>query len=260
MPSGGPGERATDDGGPAVRCFLAGNPGPLTFDGTRSYVVGERLAAVIDPGPLLDRHLAALAAAVEPAGEVVVLVTHGHGDHAAGAGDLARRIGAEVWGPGAGRVVGDGQEFPTDCGPLVAVATPGHSRRHFCYHLPGQGAVFTGDVVLGEGDTTWVGEYRGGVADYLASLDRLDALAPRILYPGHGEPLRDGAEGVARFRRHRLTRIDQVRRAVARTGSTDARALARHVYGPLPPDLFGMAVSGVEGILDYLSGSGYAYP
>jgi glyoxylase-like metal-dependent hydrolase (beta-lactamase superfamily II) len=256
LSSGGRGEAKADGGSPPVRFFLAGNPGPLTFDGTRSYVVGERSAAVIDPGPVLDVHLAALVAAVEPADSVVVLVTHGHGDHAAGAGDLAERIGAEVWGPAAGRDLGDGQEFTTDRGELVTVSTPGHSRRHFCYHLPRHGAVFTGDLILGEGDTTWVGEYPGGVAEYLTSLDRLEALGARVLHPGHGEPIHDPAEAIARFRRHRLSRIDQVRRAIEQTGSTDARTLTRHVYGPLPPDLFDMAASGVEGILDYLSGSG----
>lgn len=238
------------------RSFLAGNPGPITFDGTRSYVVGEFTAAVIDPGPALDEHLAALAAAVRRARSVAVLVTHGHGDHAAGAGDLARRVGAEVWGPDAGRDLGDGQVFTTDGGDLVAVSTPGHSRRHFCFHLPGRGAVFTGDLVLGEGDTTWVGEYPGGVADYLASLDRLEALGARVLYPGHGEPLSDPAEAIGRFRSHRLSRIEQVRRAMEETGAGDARTLARHVYGALPPDLFEMAASGVRAILDYLSGSG----
>lgn len=239
-----------------VRSFLAGNPGPITFDGTRSYVVGEFTAAVIDPGPALEEHLAALAAAVRSARSVVVLVTHGHGDHAAGAGDLARRVGAEVWGPDAGRDLGDGQVFATDGGDLVAVSTPGHSRRHFCFHLPGRGAVFTGDLVLGEGDTTWVGEYPGGVADYLASLDRLEALGARVLHPGHGEPLSDPEEAIGRFRSHRLTRIEQVRRAMAETGTGDARTLARHVHGALPPDLFEMAASGVRAILDYLSGSG----
>lgn len=256
MPSGGLSEAGADGGLPGVRSFLAGNPGPLTFGGTRSYVVGNRVAAVIDPGPVLEGHLAALAAALEAAGSVVVLVTHGHGDHAGGAGTLARRIGAEVWGPDAGRDLVDGREFVTDCGPLVAVSTPGHSRRHFCFHLPGQGAVFTGDVMLGEGDTTWVGEYPGAVAEYLASLDRVEALGARVLYPGHGDPLRDPAAAISRFRRHRLLRIEQVRRALAETGADDAHTLTRHVYGTLPPDLFAMAASGVEAILDYLSGSG----
>ena len=244
-------------GGAPVRTFLAGNPGPFTLDGTRSYIVGERRAAVIDPGPPLEDHLGALAAALVAAETVVVLVTHSHDDHAAGAGELGRLVAAaEVRGGHAGRALDDGDVFATDAGDIVAVSTPGHSRRHFCFHLPGPGAVFTGDMILGEGDTTWVGEYRGGVAEYLDSLDRLEALDAAVLYPGHGDPLSDPAAAIARFRRHRLSRIDQVRRAVAATGATDVRALTRHVYGDLPPEIFDMAAAGVEGILDYLSTSG----
>lgn len=186
----------------------------------------------------------------------MVLVTHDHGDHAAGARELGRRVGAEVWGPGEAHDLHDGQAFATDAGTIVAISTPGHARRHFCFHIADPGAVFTGDMILGDGDTTWVGEYPGGVADYLASLDRLEALEATILYPGHGKPLRDPASAIARFRRHRLKRIDQVSRAITATGGTDVRTLTRHVYGDLPPDIFEMAASGVVGILDYLSGSG----
>ena len=242
--------------GAHIRSFLAPNPGPFTLGGTRSYIVGERWAAVIDPGPRLESHLRRLAAAVDSAESVVVLVTHGHGDHAAGAEELGRRIGAEAWGPGEERGISDGQVFATDAGDLVAVSTPGHARQHFCFHIPGRGALFTGDMILGEGDTTWVGEYAGGVADYLASLDRLEALEATIIYPGRGKPLAHPAAAIARFRRHRLKRIDQVRRAVAATGTSGVRTLTRHVYGDLPPDTFEMAASGVVGILDYLSGSG----
>ena len=212
--------------------------------------------AIIDPGPRVDSHLRQLAAAVDTAESVVVLVTHAHADHAAGAEELGRLIGAEVRGPGEEHDLGDGQAFATDAGSVVAVSTPGHSRQHFCFHLPQRGAVFTGDMILGEGDTTWVGEYPGGVGEYLASLDRLEALEASIFYPGHGDPLPDPAAAIARFRRHRLSRIDQVRRAISDTGSTDVRTLTRHVYGALPPQIFDMAASGVEGILDYLSGSG----
>lgn len=207
-------------------------------------------AAVIDPGPPDEAHLSALAEAVAGARRVVVLVTHDHADHAAGAGALARRTGARQADVDAVR---DGQVFPTSAGPLFAVSTPGHARRHFCFHLPSEKAVFTGDLVLGRGDTTWVGEYRGGVADYLASLDRLEALDARVFYPGHGDPVLDPKEAVGRFRRHRLDRIEQVRQALAQGGPCDPRSVTSRVYGPLPPHVFDMAVEGVEGILDYLS-------
>ena len=238
-----------------MRPFLAPNPGPFTLDGTRSYVVGGRRAAVIDPGPSLDAHLSVLTEAVEGAEEVVVLLTHAHGDHSEGSGELARRLGAEVAGPGSGREVADGEVFNTSAGDLVAVSTPGHARRHFCYHLPDAGAVFVGDLVLGTGNTTWIGEYPGGVADYLDSLARLEGLNASALYPGHGELIREPAEAIDRFRRHRLARIEEVRHAVAEVGDADAAALALCVYGPLPPGVREMAVSSVEAALDYLSGA-----
>ncbi|MDE2981767.1 MAG: MBL fold metallo-hydrolase [Gemmatimonadota bacterium] len=239
-----------------VRSFRADNPGRFTLDGTRSHVVGERRAAVIDPGPVLESHLGVLAEAVGDARDIVVLVTHAHADHAAGAEELARLTGAVVRGPGSGHDLRDGEAIATDGGDLFAVWTPGHARRHFCFHLPDEGAVFTGDLILGEGDTTWVGEYPGGVADYLASLDRVDALDARVLYPGHGDPLLDPADAIARFRNHRLARIDQVRHALAETGSADLDLLTERVYGELPSEVHDMAASGVGAILDYLASAG----
>ena len=258
--------RIADVAGP-VRCLLAPNPGTFTLDGTRTYLVGVDPVAVIDPGPADPGHLSALAAALEGVGQATVLPTHDHPDHASGAEELARRTGAALArlddskSGGASSAAGcpdrpgvrDGVAFDTSAGPLVAVFTPGHAKRHYCYHLPEHSAAFTGDLILGQGDTTWIGEYSGGVADYLASLDRLESLGTRVLYPGHGDPLTDPAGAVSRFRRHRLERIAQVRQALADGVPPDARAVVRHVYGPLPSGVFEMAVAGVEGMLEHLS-------
>lgn len=188
------------------------------------------------------------------ADQVVVLLTHAHADHSAGAAELAGTLGAEVLGPGGEREITDGQTFATSDGDLAAVSTPGHARRHFCFHLPRPGAVFVGDLILGEGDTTWVGEYPGAVAQYLASLDRLESLRPRVLHPAHGPDILDPPATVERFRRHRLSRIDMVQRALD-AGHTDPAAITRHVYGALPREVRAMAVASVEAILDYLSGA-----
>ncbi len=236
----------------SVRSFLAPNPGPLTQSGTRTYVTGGASAAIIDPGPAIESHLVALAGAVAGARSVTILLTHAHSDHSAGAASLARAVGAEVHGPGGDLAIEDGQRFATSDGNLVAVSTPGHARRHFCFHLTSNDSVFVGDLILGEGDTTWVGEYSGAVAHYLRSLDRVEALAPRVLHPAHGPTIRDPAETIARYRNHRLARIDMVRRALAE-GHTGAAAITRRVYGELPPRIHGMAVTGVEAMLDYLS-------
>lgn len=216
---------------------------------------GERQAAVVDPGPADEAHLAALARAVEGVPEVVILLTHAHADHAAGADALSQALGGvRVVGPGSRAALEDGEEIETAAGPLTAVSTPGHAKRHFCFHLPAAAAVFSGDLILGQGDTTWIGEYPGAVADYLASLARLAALAARVLYPGHGPPVRRPAEAVARFRQHRLDRIDQVRAAVEAGVDPAPETLAAHVYGPLAPEVFSMACRTVTSALDYLSG------
>lgn len=262
---------------------MAPNPGSFTFDGTRTYLVGRDPVAVVDPGPADPDHVSALAAALEGAERATILTTHDHPDHASGAEDLARRTGArrarldgasparpadarssepadasDDGRPPASETrarlqVRDGAAFDTSAGTLVAVFTPGHARRHYCYHLPDHGVAFTGDLILGEGDTTWIGEYPGGVADYLTSLERLESLGARVLCPGHGDPLLDAAGAVSRFRRHRLERIAQVRQALADGVPPDARKVVRRVYGPLPHGLFEMAAAGVEGMLEHLS-------
>ena len=142
----------------------------------------------------------------------------------------------------------------TSDGELVAVSTPGHARRHFCFHLPRTGEAFAGDLILGEGDTTWVGEYPGAVAQYLASLDRLEALRPRVIHPAHGPDILDPAAAIERFRRHRLSRIEMVRSALE-AGHKDPAAITRAVYGALPREVRAMALASVEAILDYLSGA-----
>lgn len=235
-----------------MRSFLAPNPGPVTLDGTRSYVVGEDPAAIIDPGPALEPHLSAVAGAVRGASEVVILLTHDHPDHAAGAERLAELTGGRIHGPGSGREIADGRAFDTSAGVLVALSTPGHSVHHFCFHQPDTAAVFVGDLMLGTGDTTWIGEYPGGVADYLASLDRLEALDARTLHPAHGPAIGNAAAAIRRFRRHRLSRIEQVRGALAR-GCADPHEITRQVYGAMPPPVRGMAESGVAAMLAYLS-------
>ena len=234
-----------------MRFLLAPNPGPLTLDGTRTHIVGDDPAAVIDPGPQIASHLTALARVLDRASRVVILLTHDHADHAAGAEELAALTNAAVHGPGA-REIEDGETFDTSAGPLIAVSTPGHSRRHFSFHHPESAAVFVGDLLIGTGNTTWVGEYPGGVADYLDSLDRLEGLGATTLYPAHGPPIRNAAAAIRRFRRHRLSRIAQVRRASAR-GCSEPAEITRQVYGPLPPPLRAMAEAGVAAMLDYLS-------
>lgn len=244
--------RGTPDG---LRWIDADNAGPFTLEGTRSHIVGRRRAAVVDPGPAIDRHVDALARELERGGaeQVVVLVTHAHGDHTGAAAALAARIDAPVmgaWGAGAGegggsgagpppglrfRALTEGERVRTDVGDLVAVSTPGHAREHVALHWPDAGAAFVGDLLLGTGDTTWVGEYPGCVADYLESLDRVDALAARLLLPAHGPPILDPAARIERYRTHRLHRIARVRLALADRPDAALDDLLAGVYGGAVP-------------------------
>jgi len=199
--------------GPHV--FQAGNVGPFTLEGTRSYLVGRSSIALIDPGPADGAHSAVLLEALLGASEGVLLATHNHPDHVEAGPELSRRTGLPLRGPfpSGGLPLCEGDRITTDQGELVVVETPGHAREHFAFLDPARGDLFVGDLLLGQGDTTWVGEYRGCVAEYLSSLQRIAELGARVLHPGHGPPLLNPVEAIERFRRHRLERIEAVWRA-----------------------------------------------
>lgn len=241
------------------RVVTASNPGPFTLDGTRTYLVGRDVAAVIDPGPDDPGHLRALRAAVAGARRVTVLVTHDHADHSGCARALADALDASLLGPcrDADGPLADGAAVETDQGDLVAVETPGHCAEHLCFNWPRGRALFAGDLVLGEGSTTWVGEYRGCVRDYLASLERVEALTPRVIYPAHGPPLEDVPGTLAAYREHRLARIGQAGLAQREhLGATPAQ-LVTTIYGDeLPPRLREAAEASIAAMLDYLAGEG----
>jgi len=243
-----------------LRSVLADNPGPFTLDGTRTFVVGERRAAVIDPGPDVEAHVRAVLRLVEGADEVVILLTHGHPDHAAGAARLARLLGAPVVGAGpVERALADGEAVSTDLGDLVALHTPGHDPDHLCFHWPERAALFAGDLVLGQGDTTWVAGYPGCVADYLASLARLRTLGIRRIHPTHGPPIDDVEARLQRFEQHRRARIAQVEAVLAAHPDATRREILEHVYGEtVPPGLEAAALESLGAVLDYQGEGGRA--
>lgn len=204
-------------------------------------MVGVKQVAVIDPGPDLDEHVGRLVSELAGAEGVAVVLTHGHADHAAAARRLAERLGTEVWGPSGISVVDneleDGEEVPTDEGHLVALHTAGHARHHVSFHWPDYRALFAGDLLLGEGDTTWVGEYPGCVADYLTSLNRLRRLELEVIYPAHGDPLTDPMEAINRFEGHRRNRIEQMGMMLARHPGATVDQLLSMMHGYKLPEL-----------------------
>lgn len=222
----------------------------MTLDGTRTYVIGQTRVAVIDPGPLLKEHLTAVANAVGSGASVSVLLTHGHPDHSESAGQLAERLQvsvSDVW---------DGYVFDTDAGPLEAIATPGHTPDHFSFLLREQGAVFCGDLMMGGMDTALVAPPEGNLQHYLQSLERVRALAPRVIYPAHGEPFHDASAALDRYVHHRMERVVQVLTALRR-GPQTADALVDRIYGSeLDPRLRHYATSAIDAYLVYLNAGG----
>ena len=241
---------------PTAGVVLAPNPGPMTLEGTNTWVLrapGAASAVVVDPGPLDEGHLQAVAAL----GPVdVVLLTHGHADHSEGARRLADLTGARVRaldpahrlgdeGLGEGDVVAGG-------GLEVRVwATPGHTADSLSFLLPD--AVLTGDTVLGRG-TTVVAHPDGVLADYLASLRRLRELGPLAVLPGHGPELADAAAAAERYLAHRQQRLEQVRAAVD-AGAVTADQVVETVYADVDRAVWPAARLSVLAQLAHLRGA-----
>jgi glyoxylase-like metal-dependent hydrolase (beta-lactamase superfamily II) len=211
----------------AVRRVIAPNPGPYTGPGTNTWILDAGpVAVVIDPGPDDDDHLAAIGRALGTSTVGVVLVTHGHPDHLPLAERLAAAHKASVK---RYPDLHDGDVVRAGNLSITALYTPGHSADHLAFWLAGDRAMFTGDLVLGRG-SSMVTYPEGDVAAYIRSLDRLAGLDPRILFPGHWDPVTDAAAKIAEYRAHRLEREAQIREELSR-GAGTARELTVRVYG-----------------------------
>jgi glyoxylase-like metal-dependent hydrolase (beta-lactamase superfamily II) len=250
-----------------VREVRADNPSPMTLDGTRTYIVGNRTPVVIDPGPADAGHTARIVAELGGAAPLAILLSHAHPDHAGGVDDLAAATGSPVfvgggWGTGKtgaeASPLEDGQTFRSDGGLVRAVSTPGHTPDHFAFHLEdrttsGGGAVFVGDLLLGTGDTALVAWPEGNVASYIESLRRLERLRPEVLYPAHGPPITDPGDALGRYIRHRLERVEQVWRVLDASGVRTPSELVDEVYGSaLDPRLRPAAEASIRALLEHL--------
>lgn len=253
--------------GAHAECVLAPNAGIMTLDGTNTWILrdGER-SVVVDPGPLDKGHLAAVAAA---AGDVqAVLLTHHHLDHSEGARAFAERVGCGVRALDPGLVLGDeglGDGSVVEVGSLEVrvVGTPGHSADSLSFLVPSEGAVLTGDTVLGRG-TTVVAHPDGQLGAYLDSLDRLHALAERhevrSIWPGHGPVIEEALPALDYYIAHRRERLGQVRDALAALPpgvppDEVPHAVVEIVYADVDPILWGAAELSVRAQLAYLRGS-----
>jgi glyoxylase-like metal-dependent hydrolase (beta-lactamase superfamily II) len=249
-------------------CVLCPNPGPMTLDGTNTWVLlepGSTDAVVIDPGPLDEGHLQAVVHAVAALGARVAqtILTHGHADHAEGAGRFAELTGAPTRALGRGHDdLADGDVVTAGGLELRVVATPGHTSDSLSFALAADHALLTGDTVLGRG-TTVVAHPDGELAAYLASLERIAHLTGdgevTAILPGHGPVVPDAAAMVAFYRTHRAERLEQVRQALAdgAAGSPDpVQAVVERVYADVPREVWPAAAMSVAAQLAYLSGRG----
>ena len=243
---------------PGIARVLAHNPSPFTFTGTQTYLIGDDEVAVIDPGPALPEHVAALVAAIGGRKVAAILCTHTHCDHSPAARPLAAATGAPITGcapltlatvgPRADasfdsdyapdRVLADGEAIVVDGLRLVAVATPGHTSNHLCFALEGgasAGALFTGDHVMGW-STTVVFPPDGDMGDYMVSLDKLRQRKDRIYYPAHGPAVTKPAQLVRGMIGHRMQRERQILKRLT-AGDRTIGAIVAASYPGLDPRL-----------------------
>jgi glyoxylase-like metal-dependent hydrolase (beta-lactamase superfamily II) len=243
-----------------VRRILCNNPGPFTFKGTVSYIVGQGRVAIIDPGPVDEAHIAALLDAVR--GETVthIIVTHTHRDHSPAAARIKAATGAPTFAEGPHRaarplfvgepprlesggdrdfhpdnILRDGDIIDGSGWTLEAVATPGHTANHMAFALKEANVLFSGDHVMAW-STPVVAPPDGSMSDYMASLEKLAGRAEPIYFPGHGGAVRDAPRFVQHYIRHRRSREQSILHRLAK-GESDIPALVRAIYIGLDPRL-----------------------
>ncbi len=238
-----------------VERVLAPNPGPYTGPGTNTYVVeDDGRSVVIDPGPVLDLHLAAIEYALGETAPLAVLVTHTHPDHAPAANPLAARLDVPAYGFDRGPSfepdsrLADGDTIAVGRTELTVVHTPGHTADHICYL--GGAVLFTGDHIMG-GSTVIIED----AAAYMDSLHKVLALQPEHLYPGHGPEIPDAAKMVEAYIAHRTMREDQIVASVA-AGAGTVEDIVSTVYAGLDAALVPAATMQVKTQLRKLAAEG----
>jgi glyoxylase-like metal-dependent hydrolase (beta-lactamase superfamily II) len=252
------------DGG---TCVLAGNPGPMTLDGTNTWLidVGDEAVILVDPGPDDPAHLRSVEHSLAGRRVVDILLTHGHADHSAGARLFAQALDARVRAVDPAHRYGDeglaaGEVLVRSGVEVHVVATPGHTSDSVSLYLPQVRALLTGDTVLGRG-TTVVAHPDGRLADYLASLQQLSDLVAAQdavqVWPGHGPVLHDAAAVLAAYLDHRHARLAEVQEALAGMDpdlpiDVVTQRVVETVYADVPRVVWPAAALSVRAQLEYL--------
>lgn len=256
-------------GHPEVQRLVASNPGPMTLEGTNTYVVAAAEGAyVIDPGPDDAGHLDAVrAAASAQRGIAGILLTHSHADHSAGVaalgapllwGEVSEGTEAAAFAAAAAGQMPDlsapAAEPPSRIGPFGVIPTPGHAADHVCFTWGRVG--FCGDLVLGHGSSIVPPTAGGGsLADYMASLALLAELDCELLAPGHGPWITDPAERIAEYAEHRRDRERRLLHALER-GERSRSALLGEVWDDVPEILRPAAAIAMQAHLEKLDAEG----
>jgi glyoxylase-like metal-dependent hydrolase (beta-lactamase superfamily II) len=242
---------------PRVTVALGQNPSLFTGPGTNTYLVGTgRQRILLDTGQGIPAYLPVLEQALERSGCTIqeVVLTHGHPDHIGGAADVIARhgplrvskrphAGFDTRYPISITPIDDGDVVRTEGATLRALHTPGHAEDHLCFALEEEGAIFSGDNVLGVG-TTVIPAEGGDLLDYMHSLERLLGEEPTAIYPAHGPVIRDARAKLREYIDHRNHREREILAAL-RDGLTRIPDIVARVYAAYPVALHGPARSSV---------------
>ena len=260
--------------GPGIVRLVAENPGPFTFKGTNTYLVGSTGLAIIDPGPDDFAHRDAILKAAS--GRLIshILVTHAHRDHVDGVKALKTLTGAKVAAyqrAAAPRIIAadgpSGSDFiDYDFAPdialqggttiagadwaLTAIHTPGHAPDHLCFALEGRDIVFSGDHVMAW-NTSVVAPPEGRMADYIQSLEILRDRSDSVFLPGHGGRLADPQRTVKAYLLHRRWREQSILGSL-KAGATTIRRLVPEIYQGLSPHLLPAAALSIQAHVEHL--------
>ncbi len=264
---------------PGVRAMVVNNPGPFTYKGTVSYIIGRGRVAILDPGPDDDIHIGALLDAVR--GETVthIFVTHTHRDHSPAVPRVKAATGATVYAEGPHRLarplytgearrldasadtdfvpdvkLADGEVVAGDGWTLEAVATPGHTANHMAFAFKEADLLFSGDHVMAW-STSIVAPPDGAMSDYMASLHKLERRSEPLYLPGHGAPVRDAPRFVQHYIAHRRAREASILHRLGK-GAADVATIVKAVYIGLDPRLAGAAALSTLAHLEHLAARG----
>lgn len=245
---------------PLVRRVISNNPGPMTFTGTCTYIIGRGQVSIVDPGPAYPEHVEAILKALE--GETItnILVTHTHRDHSPAAAMVKEATGARIVGcaqHSSARDLALGEVPALDAandmdyapelemrdgdvltGPgytIEAVTTPGHTTNHLVFALREENSLFSGDHVMAW-STSIVAPPDGSMSDYMASIDKLRSREEKLFWPGHGPAVLEPQRYLRALAHHRRQREHSILNRIFSGDATIPEIVAK-VYEGLDPRL-----------------------